>query len=83
MGLAKKKNEAYHNHKHSIGNSNARSMNNFLNTEPLTMSGNNKPLNDNHADLLQSKTVVSQSLYANTIKTQHKSTIAVTVECYY
>ena len=48
MGLAKKKNEAYHNHKHSIGNTNARSMNNFLNnTEPLTMS-NTKALNDSH-----------------------------------
>ena len=38
----KKKNEAYH-HKHSISNSNARSMNNFLNTEPLAIG--NKPLN--------------------------------------
>ncbi len=39
----KKKNDAYH-HKHSISNSNARSMNNFLNTEPLSMpqkQGNN------------------------------------------
>jgi len=38
----KKKNDAYH-HKHSISNSNARSMNNFLNTEPLAIG--NKQLN--------------------------------------
>ena len=38
----KKKNEAYH-HKHSISNSNARSINNFLNTEPLAIG--TKPLN--------------------------------------
>ena len=37
----KKKNEQYH-HKNSISNSNARSMNNFLNTEPLTQSQKNQ-----------------------------------------
>ena len=45
MNLKKKNDQTFH--KHSISNSNARSMNNFLNTEPLAQS--QKPMGNSGA----------------------------------